>query len=225
MAWVDSIFSFVWDLAFKCYGWSNSIWTWVPGADWFSDRLTDIGDWLWSLLTPIAQFGDFADDVWSKVQNIFTPDMVLQAIKGWFPWLEGVGAWFGNIGDWVTTVISSWWLTVTTTVKGWIDVAVEGLSKLKVSWGDFWSITWPEWMTKFNGLATAWDTFFVTTLPTLFDVKYAEEWWKGKAINFMAIADSQLRERFPFYDELALFFKDPGQYVYDKLDDFFERFW
>ncbi|MBA7576665.1 hypothetical protein ES708_18506 [subsurface metagenome] len=63
--------------------------------------------------------------------------------------------------------------------------------------------------------------FFTHTLPTLFDVKYAFEWWGDRAKEVQELITSNLKEWLPFYDDMVDFFSDPGEFLLAKLADWF----
>ncbi len=206
MKWVDDIFSFVWDISdwfLSLYQATRDIW--LIGSP-VANIFYSLHNVFWSLLTPIANFGDWADDVWGKVQNTLTSEGILGLIKGWFPWIATFGDWFTNVNAWFETGWKAFWGTVIPTVQGWINTAVEGLPALKVAWGNF----------------------FTVTLPTLFDLKYAEEWWKGKALDVSALIGSKLKEWFPQYDTEAeqqatriSFFRSPLDWLLEQFTDWF----
>lgn len=118
--------------------------------------------------------------------------------------------WFLSRWAWFITTINEWWGTVSTTVEGWIATATEGLSALKVAWDNFW----------------------VVTFPTLLDWFKLENWWSTRLFGIDKLINDTIKIWFPFYDELVSlwneikeFFVDPVEYVYNQLDEFFERFW
>ncbi len=206
MKWVDDIYSFVWDISdwfLSLYQSTKDIW--LIGAP-VSSIFYSLHNVFWSLLTPIAHFGDWVDDVATKVTNILTSDGILGLIKGWFPWIATFGDWIDNEWNRVRLNITNWWGPVSTTIQGLISTATEGLSALKVAWGNF----------------------FTVTLPTLFDLKYAEEWWKGKALDIGALIESRLKAWFPQYDTEAAqqparisFFTSPLDWLLEKFTDWF----
>ena len=206
MSWIDSIFSAVWDIATWFWNAATEVQdVWIVGS-FFAKICKWIGDRFWDLLTPIAHFGDWATDVSNKVANILSSEGILGLIKSWFPWLEDIGNWFANIWTWLWTSIDTWWSTASTTVKDWISTATEGLAGLKVAWGNF----------------------FTVTLPTLFDLKYAELWWGGKLKDLGDLIDSKLKEWFPNYDTEAAqqpdrisFFAQPLDWLLNKFTDWF----
>lgn len=228
MPWIDSIFSFVWDI-----------------SDWFLDAYRTVNSWVWpfyylsvplyaiyqityALLTPIAHFGDWAADVWSKVQAILTAEGILGLIKYWFPDLGNVIEWFINRWNWLISAVGAWWDATKTTVLGWIAAATEGLAALIVWWDEFWKITWPGWMSSFNDLKSAWDNFWTVIFPDLVSFSWLTTWWNSRLADINDLIDSTLRDWFPFYDDLINiwnevlgFFVDPWEFLWNRFADWF----
>ena len=210
MWWNDWIYSIVWDISewFRSIGQTTS--TWVYPFNMVSTPFFIITSLFQSCLTPIANFGDWAADVWARVQQILSFDQLVNLFSTWINY--ATEAWNWVQGAWwnVTGIISSWWSATSTTVLGWIDIAAQEVKQL-ISGVETWVAI----------LQITWDNFWTTTFPTLAN-------WAG--VN--NLIDSSLKSWFPFYDdltniwnEIVEFFADPPQYVYNKLDEFFERFW
>lgn len=228
MRWVDNIFSFVWDISQLFLDAYQEVKGWWWPFNLLQHPLYGLFRVFWNLLTPIAHFGDWVDDVWNKVQNILTTEGVLGLLKGWFPWLEGVGSWFANRWKWFTTTVGDWWDTTKPTVLGWIDTAKQlakdlvasiqkELSQVHTSWDNFWTLTWPQWTKTLDTLSSSFGNFWTITLPGLITGKAAGD-----------LIDSTLKDWFPFYDDLAqlwgevkLFFTNPLDWLVSKLEDWF----
>ena len=168
-----------------------------------SDRFMDLAAFFTSFLAWVINADNWlarilrAEDIWALLS---LPIQWAQIAYNWV-----VNAW--NI---VTGWIDDWWDWTTTTVQGWIDIATEGLASLRVAWDNFWNYT----------------------LPNLLDYFKLENWWSTKLFGFDTLIDSTLKRWFPWYetlvniiDEIFAFFADPVEYAYNKMDEFFERFW
>jgi hypothetical protein len=157
-----------------------------------------------------ATFNDWVVDTTAKIANVLN----LDSLEAWFvDWRARIlTAWnwvLTSLAN-VTSIIENWWLATRATVQGWISTATEG----------------------FAGLRSQWDNFWTVTFPTLVSFQWLSTWWSGRLVDIDTLVNSRLRVWFPFYDELVSlwssirsFFVDPLQWVYDRLDDFFERFW
>lgn len=228
MWWIDQIFSIIWNISewFRSIGQITS--TWVYPFNLVATPFLIITSLFQSWLDPIANFGEWADDVWARVQKILDEGGILSLILWVFPWLPDVGNWFATRVSWLTMVISDWWSAAQLTVQGWIEIAKETLqaliynlsmwlASLQASWDAFWTVTWPEWTAKLDILKASWDAFWVTTFPTLAN-------WTGVS----SLIDSTLRSWFPFYDDLIAiwnevveFFTDPLEFLLTRFTDWF----
>ncbi len=159
------------------------------------------------------RFSDFftwINTLSAKVINILSWNTIWSYILSYIPNLEQVRDWFYYWRDWVLQEITGWWHSTTSTVLGWIDIAKQ------------WSKDWIDWLSiKIDNLQVSWGNFATITLPTL--ASYTD-------VN--ALIRSWLLDYSPFWEgwqdwrgKVTEFFSDPEQWLYDKLDEFFERFW
>ena len=208
IAFINTTFSLIWGAAGFFYDAFLQVETWWVVGPLFATICLFVHNILWNLLTPIAHFGEWADEIANKVSSILTTSGILGLILSWFPWLDGVAEWFYNRWTWFATEVGSWWDTTRTMVLGWIAVATEGLDTLKVLWDEFWLITWPEWSASLEVLAGEVTDFFTHTLPGLVDDLKLETWWRGKIFIVNGLIGSKLLEWFPFYDDLVEIWSD-----------------
>ena len=232
MVIIDKIFSFIWDISawFKEAYLTVSEWIW-PFSN-LAEPLYIISDLFWRLLTPIAQFHDWVANVEGVIQTSISWDTIKDAILDWLPNLESVVTWWQGWETRVGELVLEWWGATSLNIKEWISIATEGFSDLVIAWNNFWTITWLEWITNFSILKTTWDSFLSEIYPTLVDWTTLNSWWNNTAIVVQRLMEDTIKAYFPFYDNLANlwdsiaeFFADPEQYVYKKLDSFFEKFW
>lgn len=179
-------------------------------------------------------FGDWAENVADQIASIFNPDEIYSYFKDYFTAAIRAWDWVGAAWTNVTKIVYDWWAITKTTVLGWIDYATEGLIALEVAWGEFKAITFPFWTTALESIGSELSNFFTVTLPTLFDVKYAEEWWRGKATDTLEMINTAFTEREGFWagwqdwrDKVTEFFTDPfgwvKSHVIEPIVDDFNR--
>ncbi len=166
-------------------------------------------------------FTEWVDEVWTIVERIWTSEGILGLINWWFPALADVIQWFSDRWSWFVSVVGDWWDSTKTTVLGWIDIATEGFNAVKVWWDEFWTITWPQWVATLEVLGDEVSNFFTQTLPDLYDHLKLENWFNGKLFAIDGLIGSKLVEWFPFYNDMAEFFSDPGEFLLAKLADWF----
>ena len=176
-----------------------------------------IGDWFYYLsilFNHLAwRFSDFSlwvSDISTKVANILD----LHTINDYF-WDYFYAAWAAY--EWVKSAftnilntVDDWWDSTKVTVFGWISDAKQflqaqinsvslSLVTLQVSWNNFLTTTLPNlaFLTEVDSLIKSWFTNYIP---------FWEGWQDWK-------------------DKVAEFFTDPEQWLYDKMDEWFERFW
>jgi len=207
---IDAIFSLVWDIQgffFGLYRDSKDIP--IVGhfiSEWFYSVYIAI----WNLLTPIAHFYDWAVDIQDRVQGVLTFESIWDYFRDWFKWAEWSWQWIDDAWLYVTNWINEWWSTAQQEVLVWVN-DVRLFAQSLIANVEIW----------LGSLQESWDNFQTLTLPNLAT-------WTG----IQGLIDTTLRTWFPFYNNLVNlwstieeFFIDPQQYVYSKLDEFFERFW
>jgi len=210
MEWLHTLLSWWASFSNLCYSWkvNSEGWGWPLSiiAPFFR-TLSSVADGLFS------GFFDFV--YWADRVNRDITAMVTQSwVVSYFSWViyqvDQLWAWFWNWWGNVTSVITNWWSGVSTTVLGWVDTAkTYALGLVNNLQG------------MFNSLQSWWNNFTATVLPSL-----------ASRFDVDTMIKSTLASWFPFYNDLVqlwgeikAFFADPLQWVYNKLDDFFERFW
>lgn len=179
------------------FGWTASWWRAIGG---FFDELAFAFILFRNVLMGIAD----------EIATFLTGWDILDLMKGVAEWALDAWNWVSSAWSNVWQIVNAWWGTIITDVLGWIDAAIDVVNSVIAS------------IQFMVNVAASWiGQFVATTLPTLATIFTVE-----------TLVDSTIRTWFPFYDELVSiwneileFFADPPQYVYNKLDEFFERFW
>lgn len=166
--------------------------------------------WDGSLAYGLYEFHKWYLEVIENLLDILDWASIKEKILAWVPDLEDVIDWWTEWWTWVDSRITTWWKATLADVKALIATAVEGLSDL----------------------LTAWDDFLTETLPGLLDMEALLAWWSGKLEDITGMFDTFLDEIkgnwegwLDVKDDVAEFFSNPHQWVYNKLDEFFERYW
>lgn len=203
---VDAIFSLVWDISTFFNNAYETVSDWVWPFYYLANPLYWIKLAFWNLLTPIAHFGDWVNDVADKVSDILGPEGIISLLRTWLTYAENAWSWISNAFSNVWNIIDTWWTTAKTTVQGWIDIAKQAVISLL------------DTVSKsLASLQTAWDNFRTITLPTLAT---------GKVVS--DLINSSLRTWFPFYDDLVklwdgikAFFVNPFDWLLEHFTDWF----
>jgi len=119
---------------------------------------------------------------------------------------DWVNSAFWNVWD----IANEWWTSTRYEVQTLIEIATEGLSALRA----------------------AWAVFSQVTLPSLVSFDWLETWWEDRLLDIGDLLDTAFTLRSDLWegwqdwrDQVAEFFSDPEQWLYDRLDSFFERYW
>jgi len=228
MWFIDSIFSLVWDITDWFWDAQEIVYDWVPPFGALAKPLMFIASLFGELLTPIANLSDWAYNVQQSIGNILSPSAILILLQYWLDRAEWAWGWVEYAGTHVTNIVDSWWSSTSQTVQVWVDTAkdyaaalVDNLTvtvnNLLAAWNNFWAITWPEWMSKFDALDAAWDNFWVETFPTLATTL--------NVLNLISAAFT-LRESLwagwqEMRDQVIEFFTDPLEVLWSKFADWF----
>lgn len=224
MKFIDDIFSWIWDRSVQLKDWADSIWTWIPGHDWFHDRLYDAADLLWNLLTPIAHFGDLLDDWAERIKDILSWENIVAMILLWIPNLEDIRDWFLEVISNILAIVNSWWEAVSVIVQGWIAALGEALQALIDNLA-----------TLLANLQAAWDDF-KTRIPTIDEIIlwwsdwWAQilipltTWWNERLAEVNTLINDTIKTWFPFYDELVSLWSEITEFFTSPLDFLLDRF-
>ena len=170
----------------------------------------DIHGFFVGLAWDFVDFNEWVDSTVDRLGDILSWSNIRSLIRQWLPDLEDVIDWWDRWWVWVGQEIDDWWDSVRYTVLDWIDDARD-YAWLLVRNVENW----------LDNLQSSWDYFRVTTLPNLAD-------WSGVD----SLIDSWFRTFTPFWEgwqdvrtSVVEFISDPLGWLYNKLDEFFERFW
>ncbi len=232
MAFTDRIFSLLWDISDDFYNAYLEVKGWIWPFNLLQYPLNALSWAFWDLLTPIADLGDWIASSNIDIVGILTSSQIFALLGTWLDYAEDAWAWVFNAWWNVRAIIDGWWISTSGIVLAWIDSAAASvqtlinqasafLAELRSEWDNFWTMTWPNFLSDFWNLRTAWDSFLSVTLPGLAT-------WDGIG----SLVESTLRSWFPFRDELAALwgeirtmFADPEDYLIKKLETALDRFW
>ena len=216
---------------------------------YFLNAYNIVSDWVWPfyyLASPLwsiyyafhylsiffAQFNTTLDIIVDSLKTLVSWPTVWNNILSYVPNLLYISQWFYR---WVTEVayqISRWWNSTQQTVQGWITIAkqylqtqidslVVALTNLQASVNELLAQ-----IPSINEILAWFSNWWARILSPL------TSWWNERLQDVNSLIDSALREWFPFYNDLVelwsdikLFFTDPLQWLYNELDEWFERFW
>uniref|UniRef100_A0A6M3XW83 Uncharacterized protein n=2 Tax=viral metagenome TaxID=1070528 RepID=A0A6M3XW83_9ZZZZ len=181
------------------------------------------------------RFSDFFSWLLTKVNEwdqILSWDTVWSYILSYVPNLEEIRDWFSDWPGQVLTAIDTWWTSTMGDVAGWIEIAAQ-LLRDQVNGVNTWLVTLQSDWDAFKGRiptidgVISWWADWAGNVTTLFS-----SMWSNVILEVQALINSAFIEREPFWagwqdwrDQVAEFFTDPEDWLYNRLDSFFERFW
>jgi len=199
---------------------------------WFGGLFGSLSNWTAAVAGYLWDASYWYDYVTDRIADVISLDSIYNYFRDYFAYAVYAFNWVTNALNNVTSIITFWWSYTQYTVKNWITAATQGFSELRVAWDTFWTITFPSWITELQRIDAALNNFFLVTLPTLFDIKYADEWWNSKFSDVLTIVSTAFTEREGFWagwqdwrDKVTEFFTDPEEWLYKAFDRIIERFW
>lgn len=149
------------------------------------------------VITHLKELGEWWEEFRQEVIDLFA-----EIPK----WINVLWKWILDFGDTLASWIDNWWDAIYQKVKDWVTTAID---KVKDALGVI-KDTLTEWVTKI-------ESFFTTILPDLAKkldivdlIKNAFEPWKD-LLNFLSEIGG----------ELAEFFTNPIEYLWQKFSDWF----
>lgn len=196
------------------------MWDWI--VNWVSSAINSLTDWVSSAIDSVYSW---ASSMWGSLVG-----WVSSAIDSVYNWLSS--AW-SSLVDWVNSVLSNIkqvyntfvnyitnvYETVVNNITNVYETTVNSITNIigvtidKVA----------DWFESIGGATRAWAEGLFVKVKEVWNTITGDlnAWWKTQL--------ALLRETFgwilPLRDNIEGFFGDPAQWIYDRLDDFFERFW
>lgn len=228
----------------------DQIVSWLGSArDSLYSAYLEVRGWIWPfhhLSTPLyniytafyyltiyfSYFNDWVEDTATKLTTILSYANITSYFSYYFDAATNAWTWVVNAVSNVTSIINSWWSSAQYTVLAWIDNA------------KYWLQTQINSLNVWVSNLQASINELLALIPSMSEIiAWFSNWWSLILAQIISwgglpaaliqdLINSTLRLWFPFYDELASlwnnirdFFADPLGWIYNKLEEFFERFW
>lgn len=218
-------------------------------TDFFLDAYYEVKDWVFPfyyLASPLygmyvsfyyityyfGNFNSWLAIVDNRIDDILNESNILNLLDWWLDTVVDNWNWIRNSWFNVSVIVNDWWLNNRYIVLGWIDDAIDITESL------FASLSF-----RLSDLQSDWDNF-AGKIPSLDEVL---SWFPNRWIEFSNIFNQFFNERLTdiqnlidtafvtrqnfwngwqeVYINMGSFFEDPLQWVNNKIDEFFERFW
>jgi len=210
LKFMDTIFSYVWDISDFFLGAFNSVKGWIFPFHYLSYPFYALHRAFWNLLTPIAHFGDWVNDIQSKIGITLSYANIYSYFKSWFDIAEIAYNWVNRWQDTILKFINTWWQTKLLELTTWWNSELAELREVKVKWDYFWTVLYPK--------SVNWDEFL--------------GWWNTEIRELQSLINSSIRELEPLWagwqewrGKVTEFFTDPEDWLYKAADRIIERFW
>ena len=221
----NSASSFFYSIYLEVYSWVYPFWL---AAAYFSSLSSLFSNLAWYFY----DFNTWVDNTANKLLEILNWNTIQSYIRSWFYSLSDLSTIFYFFWTNVTNVISNWWSTAQATVKSWDD-AVKSFLQAQLNTVN----------SLLTSLQASWDGF-KGKIPSIDAIiSWFTNWWGNvlaqviawgalTALQIQSLVDSAFTLRNGFWEgwqdiraQVLEFFADPLQWLYDRMDEWFERFW
>lgn len=225
VSYCSSISSFFYSIYLEVIGWVYPFWY---AATFFYSLHSAFASLAWQF----QYFGQWVDTTASKLLEILSWSTIQSYITSWFYYLYDLSVIFYYFWSNVTNIVTSWWNNTSLLVQSWYKAADQLLQQGIDNLTGLWS-----------NLQAAWDAF-KGKIPSIDAVtSWWSDWWGNvlnqviawgalTALQIDSLIDSWFKSFAPFWegwqevrDQVIQFFTDPWGWLYDRFDDFIERFW
>lgn len=194
------------NLFFNLGVWCLNIFQLYRLTPWFYDIGYFFGDLSWEVLV----LRDSLLIMYDRTTEILDWSTIWSNILSRVPNLEEIGDFFADLPSAISNAIVTWWGTKVADILGWIDIAKQEALDLISSVED-----------SFSGLLAAWSYFQSSILPNLLMSWQIDDLIRSWFLDYEPFWAGWQEWR----GDVVTFFSDPEQWVYDRLETFFERFW
>lgn len=155
-------------------------------------------------------FNEVVNHIIDRIADILNFSDIYSYFETYFNYAVTAWSWVRNAWDNIKGAVGDLIDIAKQGLEGLIDIATAGLDSLRVEWDNFWTVTF----------------------PTLVSFDWLGIWWNDQLIELDFWFRSELQELAPFWegwqearDKVIDFFNDPLQWFYDRLEEFFDRYW
>jgi hypothetical protein len=229
-----------------------SIISWLGSArDWLLSAYWTVDSWVYpfnKLSTPLYYiwltfyyltllFGDFNNWlVWvqGRIEHMLDIYTVTSYFQTWITNATNAWNWIVNAWNNVTSIINTWWNTSNNPIRLFIEQAIstiQGLpdwfmnefTSLKSAWDNFWSYTFPQWMTTLHDLGVSFLAFVASIGQEI--LSRLDAFWDETIFPAIKSVKEELSKlSFPSWDDIWSFVFSKLPWL-PKAFAFFENLW
>lgn len=204
---------------------------WLP-LGWLGDALRYLSDFTAAIAGYLYDASWWYEGTTTAIGQILSWETLKNLIQSWLAGIEDAISWIQDWWGWVGQRIDYWWQSELQTVRDWIAAATQGFDQLKAAWDNFTRVTLRDIFDQFELLRANWNQFWAVTFPSLVSFTWLSTWWNSRLQDVQSLIDSAFTIREDIWtgwqelrDQVVDFFADPWAWLYERLDDFIERFW
>lgn len=228
MRFIDDIFSFVWDISYLFYDAYLEVKGWSAPFSYLKTPLYTLYRVFWDLTTPIAQFGDWCDDVTNKVAQVLSITDIRLALDKWLDYAEDAWDWVLSSTTIINGLINTWWSTASQTVQVWVNDAKAyaqslvatvstALASLQVAWDSFKAK-----IPSIDAILSWWSNWTGNVLTAV------NSWWSERLLDVQGLINSAFTTRESLWagwqelrQQVLTFFQDPLEFIWARFTDWF----
>jgi len=198
------------NISLRCYDIYLEILGWVYPFWLAAEPFWGLSNFFNSLAWHFYDFASVFEAFIEKARLILSWNTIWSYIQSYIPNWNKIGNWFSEWYSNVLSITNTWWSSTQLGVWSWISAAKSDLLSLMNN------------LTGWLGsLQVEWSGFLTTTLPNLANWTGVDGLIKSWFSNFTPFWEGWQEIK----EQVVDFFSDPEQWFYDRLDNFFERFW
>jgi len=209
----------------KVYDWVYPFWLAATYFYSLSTLFNTLGNYF-------SYFSQWVGTTASKLLEILSYSNIYSYFKTYFDYATNAWSWVLNAWTNVTGIVNSWWASTSITVQSWI-AAAQSFLQTQLNTVNTWLTTlqaaWNEWKAKIPSFDALW-LWFTNWWNSVLTQIIA--WGALTALQIQSLIDTALKTYAPFWegwqdwkDSVIEFIQDPWQWLYDRVEDLFDRFW
>lgn len=225
VSWLTSVEGFFYDAYLEVRGW-------VYPFYYLSYPLYSLYYAFYYLASYFSSFNDWVDWAANEIGNILSYSNIYSYFKTYFDYASDAWYWVRDAVYYVSNIIDNWWDATWYDVRSWVYARIDDVEVLIANT--------ESWLANLQ----ADFTNFIDSLPNLNEIlAWFTNWWSNILASIIAwgaltvtqissLIDSAFIARDSFWagwqevkSDVVEFFTDPLQWLYDRAENFFDRFW
>jgi hypothetical protein len=215
MSWINSLISIINSIGARFYEAAETAGDWVAPFYYLSSPLQWIANLVWSLVSPLLSFNEWASSVTTQIGKILSIDAIRDYFSHWLAYAEIAWNWVVNAYTNVANSVNIWWSSTQYIVQSWIETAKQWakaqVDNLSYAVAPIIS-GWNSFVSKIPSLDTiiSWFTNWWSNILT-----NLTSWWNQRLTDIESLLTSLILDLSPFWEG--------WQDIRDKVFEFFDN--